>query len=120
MNPSARIFNPHPNLNYSFVIPTNYLTKAEENILRAVLQEWSNVPSLDTLLGNRSDYRDKSTSLMNSYQNISILLLNVASLKRYLVEAFNLIQSTSSPIIILNGTYHDDDTTKRLSSHFFN
>ena len=57
---------------------------------------------------------------MNSCHNISILLLNVASLKRYHVEVFNLIKSTSSPIIILNGTYHDDVTTKRFSSHFFN
>ena len=94
--------------------------KAEENILKAVFQEWTNVPCLDTLLENWSDYRDKSIQLMNSCQNISILLLNVASLKRYLVEVFNLIQSTSSPIIILNGTYHDDVTTKRFSSHFFN
>ncbi|CAF1660001.1 unnamed protein product [Adineta ricciae] len=120
MNPSAKIFNPHPNLNYSFSIPVNCLTKAEENILKAVIQEWTNVFSLDSLLNNWSEYRNKSALLMNPKKNISLLLLNVASLKRYLVEVFNLIQSTLSPIIILNGIYHDPDTIKRFSSHFFN
>jgi hypothetical protein len=120
MIPSAKSFNPHPQLCHSFVIPSNCLTKAEDNILKAVFHEWSNVPSLVTLLENWSDYRDKSTALMNSCQNIALLLLNVASLKRYLAEVFNLIQSTSSPIVILNGTYHDNDTTKRFASHTFN
>ena len=120
MNPSARTFNPHRNLDCSFVIPSNCLTKAEENILKAVLQEWTNVPSLDILLEKWSNYRDKTTSLINSCQNISLLLLNVASLKRYLAEVYNLVQSTLSPIIILNGTYHDLYSSKRSSSHFFN
>ena len=120
MNPSAKTFNPHPNHSCSFTIPTDCLTRAEDNILEAVIQEWSNAPSLDALLGNWSDYRDKSMTLMNSCQNIAFLLVNVASLKRYLVEVFNLIHSTAAPIIILTGTHHDDATVKRFSSHTFN
>jgi hypothetical protein len=120
MNPSTRIFNQHQNLDYPFSSLSNSLTKSEDNILKSVFQEWSNAPSLDVLLERWTNYREKSISLMNSRQNISLLLLNVASLNRYLVEVFNLIQSTSPPIIILNGTYHDDDTTKRFSSHTFN
>ena len=58
--------------------------------------------------------------MINSCQNISLLLLNIASLKRYQAEVYNLIQSASSPIIILNGAYHDFYSTKRFSSHFFN
>ena len=121
MNPSAKIFNPNPKPNpiHSFIIPSDCLTKAEDNILKAVIQEWSNTPTLDVLLGNWSDHRDKSTTLLNSYQTISLLLLNVASLKRYLVEVYNLIQSTTAPIIILNGTHHDDATVKQFSSHTF-
>lgn len=120
MNPSAKTFNPHLNPNHPFVIPANGLTKVEHNTLKVILQEWSNAPSLNALLNIWSDHRIKSTALMNSCHNISFLLLNVASLKRYLVEVFNLIQSTSAPIIILNGTFHDDVTTKRFASFSFN
>ncbi|CAF1241864.1 unnamed protein product [Adineta ricciae] len=52
--------------------------------------------------------------------NISLLLLNVASLSRYLAEVFNLFEVTSSPIVILTGTHHKKKATKRLAAHAFN
>ena len=94
------IFNPNQNSYKSFSIPTNHLTKAEYNILKAIFQEWSSIPTLDSLLDNWSKYCHKTTSMMNIHQNVSLLLLNVSSLSRYLIEVFNLIDSTTSPIII--------------------
>ena len=105
--------------NQSFVFPAQCLTKIEDNMMKLVILEWLNTPSIDTLLNTWSRYRDKTNSLMKICQNILIILLNVASLKRYLAEVFDLIQATTPPIIILNGTHHDPDTTKSFASHMY-
>ncbi|CAF1256325.1 unnamed protein product [Adineta ricciae] len=57
--------------------------------------------------------------MLNSCSYMSMLLVNVASLGKYLAEVFELIQSTFPPIIILKGTYHKDNIAKRFTSHFF-
>ena len=113
------ISKPYIFSNHSFVSPSNCLTKTEDNILNAVIQEWITAPSIDTLFNKWSAYRDTTNSLMKTGQNMSLILLNVASLKRYLAEVINLIQSTFPPIVILNGTHHDPVTTKRFSSHLY-
>ncbi|CAF1322391.1 unnamed protein product [Adineta ricciae] len=41
-------------------------------------------------------------------------------LNRYKNEIFDLVDSTSPPIITLNGTHHDDVPVKLFSKHFFN
>ncbi|CAF3500209.1 unnamed protein product [Rotaria socialis] len=85
-----------------------------------LLREWCETPTLDLLLENWTNHRDKTCQVMNLKQNISLLLLKVSSLNWYVIDVFNLIDVTASPIIILNGTYHDVDTIKTFSSHFFN
>lgn len=118
MNPLTNNFKPNPTKRLT--IQTNQLTTAEEKIFQDMLHEWSNTPTLDLLLENWSKYRDKTLSMMNIQQNIPFLLLNVSSLNRYMVDIFNLIDSTAPSIIILNGTYHDEASVKRFTSHFFN
>jgi hypothetical protein len=58
--------------------------------------------------------------MMNIHQNLSLLLLNVSSLNRYLADVYNLMDTITSPIVILNGTHHDENAVKRFKSHFFN
>ncbi|CAF5000154.1 unnamed protein product, partial [Rotaria sp. Silwood1] len=118
MNPSAMTFKPNQKKFYS--INTDQLTKAEENIFQELLCEWIDTPTLDLLFEKWTNHRDKNFSLMNIKQNISLLLLNVSSLNKYLVDVFKLIDAISSPIVILNGTHHDDNSVKQFRSHFFN
>ncbi|CAF3116066.1 unnamed protein product, partial [Rotaria sp. Silwood2] len=37
-----------------------------------------------------------------------------------MIEIFNLIDSTSPPIITINGTHHDEESIKQFTKHFFN
>ncbi|CAF3588801.1 unnamed protein product [Rotaria sp. Silwood1] len=85
-----------------------------------IFEEWTNTPTLDLLLDKWSIYRDKTLSMLNIKDNISILLLNVSSLNRHMVEIFKLIDTTSPSIITLNGTHHDERSTKQFTKHFFN
>ncbi|CAF4798147.1 unnamed protein product, partial [Rotaria sp. Silwood1] len=118
MNPSAMTFKLHQTNFYS--IHTDQLTKAEENIFQELLCECTDTSTLDLLLEKWTNHHDKNLSLMSIKQNISLLLLNVSSLNKYLVDVFNLIDSTSSSTVILNGTHHDDNSVKQFRSHFFN
>jgi hypothetical protein len=118
MDPLAKIFK--PNQTKHFPIQTKHLTVAEENIFQEILYKWTNTPTLNLLLDNWSVYRDKTLPLMNTQRNLSLLLLNTTSLNRYLVDVFHLIDSTAPPIVILNGTHHDEDCIKRFTAHFFN
>ncbi|CAF1185830.1 unnamed protein product [Rotaria sp. Silwood1] len=118
MNPSAMTFKPNQKRFYS--IKTDQLTKAEENIFQDLLCEWTDTPILDLLLENWTNHRDKNFSLMKVKQNISPLRLNLSSLNKYLGDVFKLIDSTSPPIVVLNGTHHDDNSIKQFTSHFFN
>jgi hypothetical protein len=118
MNPSAQTYK--PNHKQSYLIRTDQLTKYEENIFQEVIREWTDTPTLNLLLEKWSNYRDKTLSMLNINDNISIVLLNVSSLNRYLIDIFSLIDSYSPPIIILNGTHHDDNSIKQFTSHFFN
>ncbi|CAF5023628.1 unnamed protein product [Rotaria magnacalcarata] len=85
-----------------------------------IFEEWTNTPTLNLLLDEWSNYRNKTLSMLNRKDNISILLVNVSSLNRYMVEIFNLIDSTSPPIITINGTHHDEESIKQFTKHFFN
>jgi hypothetical protein len=118
MNPLAKTFN--PNQKNLYPIQTNRLTKAEEIIFQEVLREWTDTPTLDLLLEHWLNHRTKTLSMMNVQHNFSLLLLNVSSLNRYIVEIFNLIDSVPAPVVILNGTHHDESAVKTFTSHFFN
>ncbi|CAF1308632.1 unnamed protein product [Adineta steineri] len=85
-----------------------------------IFEEWTSTPTLNHLLDKWSNYRDKTLSMLNIKDNISILLLNVSSLNHYMDETFNLIDSTSPPIITINGTHHDEKSIKKFTKHFFN
>ncbi|CAF1161318.1 unnamed protein product [Rotaria sordida] len=85
-----------------------------------IFEEWTSTPTLDLLIDKWSIYRDKTLSMLNIKDNISILLLNVSSLNCHMVEIFKLIDTTSPPIITLNGTHHDERSTKQFTKHFFN
>jgi hypothetical protein len=118
MNPSAMTFKPKHKKYYP--IQSDQLTKFEANIFQELLCEWTDTPTLDLLLENWSIHRDKTLSMMNIQQNFSLLLLNVSSLNLYLADVFSLMDKTASPIVILNGTHHDENAVKRCKSHFFN
>jgi hypothetical protein len=118
MNPSASTFipNQHPPV----LIPTDKLSTNEVRILQDVISEWSKSSTLDLLLEHWNKHRTKTLSMLNIKRDISFLLLNVCSLNLYLFDVFNLLHTVSSPIIVLNGTHHDDKTVKLFSSHFSN
>ncbi|CAF3269594.1 unnamed protein product [Rotaria socialis] len=118
MNPSAITFK--PNQKKSYPILADLLTKAELNIFQDLLHEWADTPTLDLLLDNWSNHRDKADSMMSIKQNVSLLLLNVSSLNRYFIDAINLVDSMQPPIVVLNGTHHDENSVKQFISHFFN
>jgi hypothetical protein len=118
MNPSATAFNPNQKKLYS--IRTDQLTKAEEVIFQEVTREWTDTPTLDLLLEHWLNHRIKTSSMMAVHQHFSLLLLNISSLNRYTMEVFNLVNSVPAPIVILNGTHHDENAVKRFTSHFFN
>ena len=118
MNPSVMTFK--PNHKKSYPIQTDQLTKFEAKIFQELLCEWTDTPTLDLILGNWTIHRDKTLSMMNTQQDLSLLLLNVSSLNRYLADVFNLMNTTASPIVVLNGTHHDANTVKRFKAHFFN
>ncbi|CAF1674458.1 unnamed protein product [Rotaria magnacalcarata] len=84
------------------------------------MQEWTMTPTLDSLLENWNKHREKTMSMLNVKHEISFLLLNVSSLNMYLLDVFKLIDSVSSPIVVLTGTHHDDSTVRLFSTHFSN
>lgn len=57
--------------------------------------------------------------MLNVDEYISLLLMNISSLKRYLIEFFNLIDEVPPPIVILNGTHHDEDAIKKCAAHLY-
>ena len=118
MNPSATTFKSNQKKGYP--LQTDQLTKTETNILQDLLHEWTDTPTLDLLLDNWSNHRDKTDAMMNTKQNVSLLLLNVSSLNRYLIDVFNLIDTMQPSIVVLNGTYHDESAVKKFTCHFFN
>jgi hypothetical protein len=118
MNPKACEFQPNPN--ETFTISAEKLSKNEIKIFQKLVLEWTHTPTLDLLLTNWKNRLEQTQLMLNIKHDISVLLLNVSSLKLYLLDVFNLINSHTPPIIVLNGTYHDDDTIKRFTQHFTN
>lgn len=118
MNPLAKTFNFNPK--NSHLLHADPLTKIERNILQEIIREWTEIPTLDLLLEHWTNHRTKMLSMSNVQQNLSVLLLNVSSLNRYMIELFHLIDSAPAPIVILNGTHHEEEAVKRFTTHFFN
>ncbi|CAF3265582.1 unnamed protein product [Rotaria sp. Silwood2] len=58
--------------------------------------------------------------MLNIRNELSFLLLNISSLKLYLYDLFELLNSIHVSIIVLNGTRHDNDTLKNFSMHLNN
>jgi hypothetical protein len=118
MNPLAKPFKPKSNTSYP--ISTDRLSKTDSLIFQELCSEWANTPTLDCLLERWKDRSVKTLTMLNTQQEVSLLLLNVSSLNLYLLEVINLINTIASPIIILNGTHHDDKTVKLFTSQMFN
>jgi len=117
MNPKAYKFQPNPN--ETFTISAEKLSKNETKIFQKLVLEWTHTPTLDRLLTRWNNRLEKTQSMMNTKHDISVLLLNVSSLKLYLLDVFNLLNSHTS-IIVLNGIYRDDETIKHFTQHFKN
>ena len=118
MNPLAPTFNPihrQPHL-----LHAEQLTKTETQIFQKVLREWTDIPTLDALLNTWTNYHRRNLSLLDTDDNIALLLLNISSLNRYLIDMFELVDALNPPIIVLNGTHHDEDANKKCASHLFN
>ena len=118
MNPIAKPFKPQSNTTYP--ICTDRLSETDSLIFQELCSEWANTPTLDCLLERWEDRSVKTLAMLNTRKVISLLLLNVSSLNLYLLEVINLINTVASPIIILNGTHHDDKTVKIFTSQMFN
>lgn len=118
MNPTNNPF--HPQVQSSFTFDTSNLTKTEQLILKDLLTEWTEIPTLALLLDKWAQHKQKNIVKMLTQQNLTFLLVNVASLNKYHDEFIELASSIAPPIFILNGTFHNDKSIKKLSSHFYN
>ena len=118
MNPLAKPFNPKSTEALS--IRTDLLSTTDAKIFHKLCSEWANIPTLDCLLDNWMKRSLMTLTLLKKKQDISLLLLNVASLNLYLLDVINLINNVCAPIVILNGTHHDEATVKLFASQLFN
>ncbi|CAF5210608.1 unnamed protein product, partial [Rotaria magnacalcarata] len=64
--------------------------------------------------------RQQTSDMLNVKNELSFLLLNICSLKLYLYDLFQLVNSLDLSVIILNGTRNDDDALKYFSMHLTN
>ena len=117
MNPLATTFRPKQHKLYH--LNADQLTENEEKIFQEILYEWTHTTTRDLLLQNWTERQRRNLSMLNVDEKISLLLLNISSLKRYLIEFFNLMDEMSPPIIILNGTHHDEDAIKKCAAHLY-
>ena len=118
MNPNAKEFL--PNQTESYQLSLDQLSKNQAKILQQMFSEWTSTPTLDMLLNNWEERKKKTTNMLNVKSDVRIMLLNVSSLKLYLPEILLLLEKTPCPIVVLNGTHHNDEATKIFSKHFSN
>jgi hypothetical protein len=116
MNPYAKEF--FPNHTESFPISIEQLSNKQTKIFQELTVEWTSTPTLNGLL-HKWDERSKSTSdMINVKSDLTIMLLNVSSLKLYLPDIYLLLENTPCSIIVFNGTHHNDETVKIFSKHY--
>ncbi len=59
-------------------------------------------------------------NMMNAKSDIKIMLLNVYSLKLYLLDVFLLLEKMPCSIVLLSGTHPNEEAIKMFSKHFSN
>lgn len=118
MNPLAKAFKPNPTV--TFPIATNLLSLSDATIFEKICREWTEAPTLNVLLEQWNNYSMKTRSLLIENEFLSLILVNVSSLSTHLIDIIHLINNVNAPIIILNGTHHNNDTIKLFKSHMFN
>lgn len=118
MNPYAKVFI--PNQNDSLTIPTGNLSKRQIKILQELIAEWTTATTLDNVFTHWERRRQQTVNMLNVKNELTLLLLNVNSLKLYLNDLFDLLNTLDVSILVLNGTREDKPTLKRLSSHLSN
>jgi hypothetical protein len=115
MNYKAIIFIPI--LKDTQTIPTGNLSKRQVKVLHDLLLEWTTSSTLDNLLMKWEKLRQQTLDMLNITSELSFLLLNISSLKLYLYDLFELLNSLHVSIMVLNGTRHHNDTLKCLSMY---
>jgi Reverse transcriptase (RNA-dependent DNA polymerase)/Endonuclease-reverse transcriptase len=118
MNPNANIFMPY--LKDPLTIPLTNLSKKQINILQDLVSEWTTTPTLENILGDWEKRRQLTSDMLNTTNDLSLLLLNISSLKRYLYDLFEVLNSLQVSIIVLNGTRNDVHTLKQFSRYLNN
>jgi len=118
MNPNANTFIPIQKDHH--LIPMNNLSKKQTKILQDLISEWSTASTLNNVLTNWEKRREHTLDMLNVKNELSFLLLNISSLKLYLYDLIELLNSLHVSIIVLNGTRQDNDALKYLSMHLTN
>ena len=118
MNPTANIFI--PNQRESLAIPTGNLSRKQIKVLQDSINEWTSSATLEYLLTQWERRRQQTINMLNVNSELSLLLLNINSLKLYVHDLFELLNSVNVSIIVLNGTRKDNPTLKYFSSHLSN
>lgn len=118
MNPNSKIFIPNQK-DLQTVTLTN-LSKKQTKILQDVIYEWSNTPTLNGLLKRWEERKQKTRDMISITNDLSFLLLNISSLKLYLYDLLELLNSLHVSIIVLNGTRNNESTLKQIKCHLSN
>jgi hypothetical protein len=118
MNPNANTFIPtQKDLQ---MIPMTNLSKKQNKILQNLIAEWTTSSTLNNVLLKWEERRQQTSDMLNVKNELSFLLLNICSLKLYLYDLLQLLNSLHVSVIVLNGTRHDDDSLKYFSMHLTN
>lgn len=123
MNPNADAFIPNQDESHKdhIIIPTENLSHKQTRILRELITEWTTAATIENVLTKWENRRQKTfIDMLNIRNELSLLLLNINSLKLYLHDLFELLNTLQVSIIVLNGTRDDKPTLKYFSSHFSN
>jgi len=118
MNPNANTFIPIQKDHH--LIPMTNLSKKQMKILQDLISEWTAASTLNNVLTNWKKRRQQTLDMLNVKNELSFLSLNISTLKLYLYDLFELLNSLQVSVIVLNGTRHDKDTLKYFSMYLSN
>ncbi|CAM4835513.1 unnamed protein product [Rotaria magnacalcarata] len=102
------------------MIPMTNLSKKQNKILQDLIAEWTTSSTLNNVLMKWEERRQQTWDMLNVKNELSFLLLNICSLKLYLYDLFQLVNSLDVSVIILNDTRNDGDALKYFSMHLTN
>ena len=115
MNPSAREFIPITSNPVNFPMP--HLSNKQTKIAQELLNEWTSTPTLNSLHTRWEKRRRQTEEMINVQGELTILMLNISSLRLHLYDLFELLSSLHPSILVLNGTRHDEAALKLLTTH---